>query len=87
MFQYCSSLESIDMLNWDMKNINNIDYLFAADCSKLKNIKMNFNNNKKLSFGGIFSGLPKDGSVVYKKGNNCEELLKKLPKSWKITQE
>ena len=26
MFSYCSSLESIDMLNWDMKNINVIDY-------------------------------------------------------------
>ena len=48
---------------------------------------MNFNNNKKLSFGGIFLGLPKDGSFVYKKGNNCEKFLKKLPKSWKITQE
>ena len=86
MFFNCYSLESIDMLNWDMKNINDIKYLYE-DCSKLKNIKMNFNNNKKLSFGGIFLGLPKDGSFIYKKGNNCEELLKKLPKSWKITQE
>ena len=86
MFSNCSSLESIDMLNWDMKNIKDIDYLFA-DCSKLKNIKMNFNNNKKLSIYCTFLGLPKDGSFVYKKGNNCEELLKKLPKSWKITQE
>ena len=86
MFQDCSSLESIDMLNWDMNNINDIDYLFDG-CSKLKNIKMNFNYNKKLSFKGIFLGLPKDGSFVYKKGNNCEKLLKELPKSWKITQE
>ena len=85
MFQDCSSLESIDMLNWDMKNINDIDYLFDG-CSKLKNIKMNY-NNIKLSFGGIFLGLPKDGSFIYKKGTNCEELLKKLPKRWKVTQE
>ena len=86
MFCNCSSLESMDMLNWDMKNINDIDYLFNY-CSELKKIKMNFNNNKNLSFKKIFEGLPEGGSFVYKKGNNCEELLKKLPKSWKITQE
>ena len=86
MFCNCSSLESIDMLNWDMKSMNKVDYLFDG-CSKLKNIKMNYNNNIKLSFEGIFLGLPEDGSFVYKKGNNCEEILKELPKSWKITQE
>ena len=48
---------------------------------------MNFNNNNKFSFEGIFLGLPENGSFVYKKGNNCEEILKELPKSWKITQE
>jgi len=56
-------------------------------CSKLKNIKMNFNNDKKLSFYGIFSGLPKGGSFVWKKGTNCNELLQHLPNSWNITQE
>ena len=86
MFCNCSSLESIDMLNWDMKSMNKVDYLFDG-CSKLKNIKMNYNNNIKLSFECIFLGLPEDGSFVYKKGNNCEEILKELPKSWKITQE
>ena len=86
MFCNCSSLESIDMLNWDMNSMNKVDYLFDG-CSKLKNIKMNYNNNIKLSFEGIFLGLPEDGSFVYKKGNNCEEILKELPKSWKITQE
>jgi len=86
MFCNCSSLESIDMLNWDINSMNKVDYLFDG-CSKLKNIKMNYNNNIKLSFEGIFLGLPEDGSFVYKKGNNCEEILKELPKSWKITQE
>ena len=86
MFSGCSSLESIDILNWDMNNINNINYLFDG-CFKLKNIKMNLNNNKKLSFISTFFGLPKDGSIVYKKGANSEEILKKLPKSWNKIQE
>ena len=86
MFYQCCSLESIDMLNWDMKNINNIDYLFNY-CSELKKIKMNFNNNKNLSFKKIFEGLPEGGSFVWKKGTNCNELLKLLPVSWNRTQE
>ena len=99
MFSRCSSLESIDMLNWDMKNINDIEYLFKG-CSKLKIIKMNFNNNnpncfeEKKSWGKkyypgetVFEGLPNDGSFVWKKGTNCNELLKHLPVSWNRTQE
>ena len=74
------------MFNWDMKNINEIDYLFDG-CSTLKNIKMNFNNDKKLSFDGVFSGLPEGGSFVCKKGTNCNKLLKYLPVSWNRTQE
>ena len=45
MFLDCESLESIDMLNWDMSNIDNlygIKGLFE-NCSSLKKIKMNFN--------------------------------------------
>jgi surface protein len=45
MFQDCKSIEYIDMLNWDMSNIDNhygISGLFY-NCSSLKNIKMNFN--------------------------------------------
>ena len=86
MFSDCSSLESIDMLNWDMKNIKKIEYLFKG-CSNLKNIKMNLNNNRNLSFRYIFEGLPEGGSFVWKKGTNCNELLKELPVSWNRTQE
>ena len=74
------------MLNWDMKNINNIGYLFSG-CKSLKNIKMNFNNNKNLSFNFTFNNLPEGGSFVWKKGINCNELLKHLPVSWNRTQE
>ena len=48
---------------------------------------MNFNNDKKLSFHWTFFGLPEGGSFVWKKGTNCNELLKHLPVSWNRTQE
>ena len=88
MFEGCKSLVSIDMLNWDMKRIKNIKHLFG-DCSNLKNIKMNFNDKfTKCSEGSeIFKGLPENGSFIWKKGNNCNNLLKYLPVSWNRTQE
>ena len=88
MLNRCYSLESIDMLNWDMKNINDIEYLFAF-CSKLRNIKMNFNNNNlnNSKLKTVFERLPEGGSFVWKKGANCNELLKHLPVSWNRTQE
>ena len=97
MFYHCFSLESIDMLNWDMKNINNIDFLFY-ECEKLKSIKMNFNNNNNSIFEesgilgtydkkiNIFTGLPEEGSFIWKKGVNCNKLLKLLPESWNRAQ-
>ena len=49
MFESCSSIECIDMLNWDMNKIGMEDIrgLFAY-CSNLKNIKMNFDSEKKV---------------------------------------
>jgi len=86
MFSGCNALESIDMLNWNMKNINDIEYLFNC-CYKLKKIKMNFNNDKKLSFIGTFDELPKEGLFKWKKGTNCNELFQHLPVSWNRIQE
>ena len=98
MFYHCQSLKSIDMLNWDMKDINNIEFLFFMCCS-LKSIKMNFNNNNSKIFEeygilgtydkelNIFKGLPKEGSFIWKKGLDCNKLLKLLPESWNRKQE
>jgi hypothetical protein len=81
-----------------MHNINIIDSLFF-NCSKLKSIKMNFNNNKIRCRDGFlffrfsnqieraFEGLPCVGSFIWKKGINCDNLLKYLPLSWNRTQE
>ena len=88
MFYNCYSLEAIDMLNWDMKNIIDCKKLFYY-CTNLKNIKMNFDNNKvKLSKSlDIFYNLSKSGSFIWKKGIDCNKLLKLLPVSWNRTQE
>lgn len=98
MFYKCKSLLAIDMLKWDMHNINNIDYLFF-NYSKLKSIKMNFNNDKIRCGDGFlffrfgnqieraFEGLPNVGSYIWKKGINCDNLLKYIPVSWNRTQE
>ena len=85
MFSGCKSLESIDMLGWDTSNLQNIDFLFY-NCSSLKKIKINL-YNKKFNADVVFYGLPKGGSFVWRKGQNCDELLKDLPVSWNRTQE
>ena len=114
MFKGCESLESIDMLNWDMNKIgmHNIKGLFG-NCSSLKSIKMNFDSEKKVYnenknedikicfknyiynmcpgveeiTPGTFEGLPENGIFIWKKGVNCNELLKQLPVSWNRSQE
>ena len=118
MFRGCKSLESIDMLNWDMNKIGMYDIggLFG-NCSSLKSIKMNFDSEKKvynenkneyikICFknyifdilnifqskalnipSGTFEGLPGNGIFIWKKGVNCNELLKQLPVSWNRSQE
>ena len=48
---------------------------------------MNFNNDNIHKFYRTFEGLPEGGSFVWKKGTNCNELLKYLPVSWNRTQE
>ena len=60
---------------------------------------MNFNNNNPECFKEkgkrdkyyplktAFERLPEGGSFVWKKGINCNELLKYLPVSWNRTQE
>jgi hypothetical protein len=81
------------MINWDMRSLENkecmiinsgINYLFDG-CKSLKNIKMSSNFRKDLIKDydkNIFTGLPKDGTFTWKKGINCDSLLKLLPVSW-----
>ena len=81
------------MINWDMRKLEDqgwiirtsaINYLFDG-CKSLKNIKMSSNFSKGLiedKDKNIFTGLPKGGTFTWKKGINCDNLLKLLPVSW-----
>ena len=55
IFQYCKNLEYLDISEWDISNISNMDFIFAA-CSKLKEIKglNKLKTNKVVSMQGIF---------------------------------
>ena len=93
MFRYCENLSEINMINWNMRNLENqgrmirtstINYLFDG-CKSLKNIKMSSNFSKGFiinEYEKIFTGLPKGGTFTWKKGINCDNLLKLLPVSW-----
>ena len=87
LFAYCSSLKSIKM-NFDSeKKVYNEN--------KNEDIKICFKNyiyntyfkNKPLKPSGTFQGLPENGIFIWKKGVNCNELLKQLPVSWNRAQE
>ena len=43
--------------------------------------------NKPYQPSGTFQGLPENGIFIWKKGVNCNELLKQLPVSWNRSQE
>ena len=79
--------------------IKGISHLFDG-CSKLTIIKMSSNfrkTNPKLTSPNIskivenkqhiFEGLPQSGKFTWKKGVNCDELLRLLPFSWNRTTE
>jgi len=75
------------MLNWDMSRLerkkrSTINHLFDG-CKSLKNIKMSSNFSKGFIIDeNVFAGLPKGGTFTWKKGINCDNLLKFLPVSW-----
>ena len=85
LFGDCLSLKSIKM-NFDSekKVFNENKYEDINICFK------NYINGIPLRIFKIketFEDLPENGIFIWKKGANCNELLKKLPVSWNRTQE
>ena len=81
-----NKIELIDQWISVFTKTNGIDCLFYG-CKKLNNIKMssNFsgiNNLEGDESRNIFEGLPQSGTFSWKKGVNCDNLLKFLPVSW-----
>ena len=85
LFAYCSNLKSIKM-NFDSeKKVEKEEYENINICFK-RNIHEMIN---QLSFNTTeyFVGLPENGIFIWKKGVNCNKLLKDLPVSWNRSQE
>ena len=87
LFGNCSSLKSIKM-NFDSEkkvyNENKNKYIKICFKNYINNI--NPWNNQEI-IPGTFEGLPGYGIFIWKKGSNCNELLKQLPVSWNRSQE
>ena len=90
LFGNCSSLKSIKM-NFDSKK-----KVYNVNKNEDINICFKYNIYDILSVleigtvhiqSGIFEGLPENGIFIWKKGVNCNELLKQLPVSWNRAQE
>ena len=88
LFANCSNLKSIKM-NFDSeKKVKKEKYEYINICFKsyiydvreMKQQKVNCTTE-------VFVGLPENGIFIWKKGVNCNKLLKDLPVSWNRSQE
>ena len=86
LFYNCSNLKCIKM------NFNNKYYFDKTIKAEQKIEEYNkicfkdyfdgLKENKKLSNENIFKGLPEEGTFIWRKGINCNELLSLLPSTW-----
>ena len=88
LFAYCSNLKSIKM-NFDSeKKVKKEKYEYINICFKsyIHDVR---EKNKEISrhTKEVFVGLPENGIFIWKKGVNCNKLLKDLPVSWNRSQE
>ena len=93
IFCDCSSITEINMFNWDMSSLQKdkdgffVNGIFDG-CSNLKTIIMSGNfKYKDLRFGITcptcpFDSLPNNGTIIWKKGNNINNILQALPNNW-----
>ena len=99
MFDSCSQIEEIDMINWDMSNLkyrneeneNPINDFFSL-CYKLKKIKISGNIKKEqanINFEGkIFNGIPENGELIMSKKVQCNLPIDGyLPSNWTRNKE
>ena len=56
MFYNCSSLKELNLSNFNIHNVYNMEYMFS-ECSSLKELNLpNFNTNNKCNMRYMFSG-------------------------------
>ena len=64
MFGYCSSLTSIDVSNFNTKNVEKMNNMFSS-CRSLKYIDISSFTTSQQSVS-LLSGLPSSGTIIVK---------------------
>ena len=68
MFNYCSSLTSLDLSSWDTSSVTNMNFMFA-ECSSLTELDLsNWDTSKLVSYSAMFTSVP--STCVIKVGSN-----------------
>ena len=87
LFAGCSNLKSIKM-NFDSeKKVEKEKYENINICFKSYIYDVETKKKKSCYIKEVFVGLPENGIFIWKKGVNCNKLLKDLPVSWNRSQE
>ena len=84
MLYKCSTLTSLDVSNFDTVFVKYMQYMFFS-CSQIEILDLtSFNTQNCNNFGSMFYGC--DGLTVYVKSQYCENLISKIPDSFKSNQ-
>ena len=86
MFESCYLLTSLDLSNFDTKNVIDMNSLFYGS-SKLKYIDISYfkynDTSKDSSYINLFNSLPSSGTI--KISQNFYDIIKdEVPKNWEI---
>ena len=82
MFYGCKLLTSLNLSNFNTKNVFSLQSLFKS-CSNLSYIDISSFETPYLYFyNGIFDNIASYGTIII--NNNVYNIKSKIPKSWKI---
>ena len=73
MFDECSSLNKLNVSNFNTNNVGNMSYMFY-NCSSLKELNLsNFNTSNAIDIKGMFAGCSDElrNKIKIKEQNQC----------------
>ena len=81
MFNGCSSIETIDLSNWDFSKASDMSYMFYY-CTSLKELKMLGPINSSANTSQMFSGINTNGTFYYNSEYDYSNIISVLPSKW-----